>query len=114
MMFLGNPEFECDLTDIDFARIADAMGLTGFHVDDPAEAARVTEAALAHPGAALIEAVIDPNEPFLPPKRMQTYVENLRRRSTKPRLAPTKSGRRGSASPPTPCSRTERGGSFRT
>jgi pyruvate dehydrogenase (quinone) len=77
MMFLGNPEFECDLTDIDFAKVAGAMGLKGFHVEDPAEAARVAEAALAHPGAALIEAVIDPNEPFLPPKRMEKYVENL-------------------------------------
>ena len=77
MMFLGNPEYECDLTDIDFAKVAEAMGIRGFHVDDPAEASRVAEAALAHPGAALIEAVIDPNEPFLPPRRMEKYVENL-------------------------------------
>ncbi len=77
MMFLGNVEYECDLTDIDFAKVAEGMGLKAWHVEDPAECARVAGEALAHPGAALIEAVIDPDEPFLPPKRRQKYVDNL-------------------------------------
>jgi pyruvate dehydrogenase (quinone) len=77
MMFLGNPEYECDLTPIDFVKVAEGMGLRGFHVDDPDAAARIAEQALAHPGPALIEAEIDPNEPFLPPRRIEKYVKNL-------------------------------------
>lgn len=77
MLFLGNPEYECDLTDIDFVKAAEAMGIKGWRVEDPADCARVAEEALAHSGAALIEAVIDPNEPLLPPKRMEKYAENL-------------------------------------
>ncbi len=43
---LGNPEFECDLQPIDFARIAEACGATGFRVDDPAEVATAIHRAL--------------------------------------------------------------------
>ena len=35
--------------------------------------------ALAHPGPVLVEAVIDPAEPLLPPKRMAKYADNLKR-----------------------------------
>jgi pyruvate dehydrogenase (quinone) len=77
MMFLGNPEYECDLTDIDFVQLAEAMGIKAWHVEDPGACGAIADAALAHDGAALIEAVIDPNEPFLPPKRREKYVENM-------------------------------------
>ena len=77
MMFLGNVEYECDLTPIDFVKVAEACGIRGWHVDAGADAARVAEEALAHPGAALIEAVVDPNDPLLPPKRIEKYVSNL-------------------------------------
>jgi pyruvate dehydrogenase (quinone) len=77
MMFLGNVEFECDLTDIDFAKVAEACGLRAWRVERGADCAGVADEALAHPGAALIEAVVDPNEPLLPPKRNDKYVENL-------------------------------------
>ena len=77
MQFLGNPEFACDLTPIDFVKIAEGFGIRGFHVEDPADCGAVLDAALAHDGPALVEAVIDANEPFLPPKRMESYVQNL-------------------------------------
>lgn len=77
MMFLGNPEYECDLTDIDFAKVAEACGIRAWRVEASADSERVAEAALAHPGAALIEAVVDPNEPLLPPKRIEKYAKNL-------------------------------------
>ena len=35
------------------------------------------DALFAAPGPALLEALVDPNEPLLPPKRMPKYVENL-------------------------------------
>lgn len=77
MMFLGNPEYECDLTDIDFAKVAEACGIRAWRVEASSDFERVAEAALAHPGAALIEAVVDPNEPLLPPKRIEKYAKNL-------------------------------------
>src|SRR3954467_2197476 len=64
MMFLGNPEYECDLTPIDFVKVAEAWGKKGWRVEAAADAAEVAEAALAHQGAALIQAVVDPNEPL--------------------------------------------------
>ena len=77
MMFLGNPEYECDLQPIDFAKAAEAMGLRGTRIDDPQQCGSVLAAALAERGAVLVEAPVDPNEPLLPPKRMPKYVENL-------------------------------------
>lgn len=77
MMFLGNVEYECDLTDIDFVKVAEACGIRGWRVEASADSARVAEEALAHPGAALVEATVDANEPLLPPKRVEKYAKNL-------------------------------------
>ncbi|WP_298236184.1 thiamine pyrophosphate-dependent enzyme [uncultured Azohydromonas sp.] len=79
MMFLGNPEFECALQPIDFVKLAEAFGLRGWRVERAEDCGAVLDAALAHPGAALVEAVIDPSEPLLPPKRMPKYAHNLRK-----------------------------------
>jgi pyruvate dehydrogenase (quinone) len=68
MVFLGNPEYGCDLQPIDFALFAQACGGTGFRVDNPAECRRVIEEALSTPGPVIVEAVVDPLEPPLPPK----------------------------------------------
>ncbi len=77
MMFLGNPEYECDLTPIDFVKVAEGFGIRGFCVEDPAQSGAVLEQALAEPGPALVEAIINPNDPLLPPKRMEEYAKNL-------------------------------------
>ncbi|HLH92220.1 MAG TPA: thiamine pyrophosphate-dependent enzyme [Xanthobacteraceae bacterium] len=68
MVFLGNPEFVCDLQPIDFATVARGFGVTGFSVDDPARCGEVLRQALATPGPVLVEAVVDQNEPPMPPK----------------------------------------------
>jgi pyruvate dehydrogenase (quinone) len=68
MVFLGNPEYGCDLQPIDFAAVARACGGQGFTVDDPARCGEVLDRALATPGPVLIEAVVDPFEPPLPAK----------------------------------------------
>lgn len=77
LMFLGNPEYECDLQPIDFAKVAEAMGLRAFRVSRADECGPALDAALACDGPALVEASVDPNEPLLPAKRMRKYVENL-------------------------------------
>jgi pyruvate dehydrogenase (quinone)/pyruvate oxidase len=66
MVFLGNPEYGCELQPIDFAAFARACGGAGFTVDDPETCGQVLEAALSTPGPALVEAVVDPYTPPLP------------------------------------------------
>ena len=68
MAFLGNPTYECDLTPIHFADFARACGGAGFTIDDPGECGEILDEALRTPGPAIIEAIVDPNEPPLPPK----------------------------------------------
>lgn len=68
MVFLGNPEYGCELEPIDFAAVARAFGATGLTIEDPAECGAILDQALATPGPVLIEAVVDPFEPPLPPK----------------------------------------------
>ncbi len=68
MVMLGNPEFACELQPIDFAKYAAACGGDGFHVEDPADCGGVMDEFLKSPGPAVLEAVVDPNEPPMPPK----------------------------------------------
>jgi pyruvate dehydrogenase (quinone)/pyruvate oxidase len=68
MVFLGNPEYGCELQPIDFAAVARACGATGFTITDPRECGRVLDEALATPGPVVVEAVVDPYEPPLPAK----------------------------------------------
>lgn len=77
MLFLGNPEFACELAPIDFARAAEAMGMKGLRTDDPDRLAVVLDEAFAHDGPVLVDAVVDPNEPMLPPKRREQYMKHL-------------------------------------
>jgi pyruvate dehydrogenase (quinone) len=68
MVFLGNPEYVCDLHPIDFAAFARACGAKGMSVERPEECRRVLEEALATPGPVVVEALVDPNEPPMPPR----------------------------------------------
>lgn len=68
MVFLGNPEFGCDLQPIDFGAYARACGAAGYTISDPANCGRLVEEALSIPGPVVIEALVDPYEPPMPPK----------------------------------------------
>jgi pyruvate dehydrogenase (quinone) len=68
MVFLGNPEYGCDLHPIDFSAFARACGGTGYSVDDPARCGDMIQEFLRTPGPALLEAAIDPLTPPLPAK----------------------------------------------
>ena len=85
MVFLGNPEFGCDLQPIDFVGVARACGAQGYSIEDPAKCGETLKAALATPGPVLIEAVVDPNEPPMPPKatlRQMTHLAESLARGT--------------------------------
>jgi pyruvate dehydrogenase (quinone) len=68
MVFLGNPEYVCDLQPIDFAAFARACGAQGFSIERPEECGRMLDEALNTPGPVVIEAIVDPHEPPMPPK----------------------------------------------
>ncbi len=67
MVFLGNPEYGVELQPIDFVAFAHACGGTGFRIEDPAHCGAILDQALAVPGPVIIEAVVDPYEPPMPP-----------------------------------------------
>jgi pyruvate dehydrogenase (quinone) len=68
LVLSANPQFGVDLQPIDFAAYARACGAAGYCIDDPRHCERTLREALAHPGPAVVEAVVDANEPPLPGK----------------------------------------------
>jgi pyruvate dehydrogenase (quinone) len=68
MVLEGNPQFGVELQPIDFSSVATACGATGYTIEEPAQAEEMLRAALTHPGPAVVQAVIDPNEPPMPGK----------------------------------------------
>ncbi len=64
----SNPQFGVELQPIDFAAYARACGAGGFTLEDPKDAEKVLAEALAYPGPAVVQAVVDPNEPPMPGK----------------------------------------------
>jgi pyruvate dehydrogenase (quinone)/pyruvate oxidase len=83
MVFLGNPEYGCDLHPIDFSLFAEACGGTGITIEDPAECGDALDAALAMAGAGVVAGVGDPREPPMPAKvtlkQMTHFAESLLR-----------------------------------
>lgn len=77
MVFLGNPEYGCDLSPINFAALAQACGGTGFRIENPKDCGRILEEALRTKGPVLIDAIVDPNEPPMPPKVTFDQAEKL-------------------------------------
>jgi pyruvate dehydrogenase (quinone)/pyruvate oxidase len=68
MVFLGNPEYGCELQPIDFAAFARACGGVGLTVDDPAQCGATLDEALQTNGPVIVEAVVDPFTPPAPAK----------------------------------------------
>jgi pyruvate dehydrogenase (quinone) len=66
IVFEGNPEFGVELQPIDFAGYAMNCGAAGYTINRPEEAESVLKDALAHRGPAVIQAVVDANEPPMP------------------------------------------------
>ncbi len=77
MVFLGNPEYGCELQAIDFPAVAKGFGLSSFAIDDPAQCAGTLQQALATKGPVLVEATVDPHEPPMPPKIKLKQAEHL-------------------------------------
>jgi pyruvate dehydrogenase (quinone) len=67
MKSIGIIEFGTDLKNPDFAKIAEASGLLGLHVDKPAQLGDALKKALAHDGPALVEVMVNRMELSIPP-----------------------------------------------
>lgn len=83
LVFLGHPEYVCDLEPIDFSKVAEACGLNAELIENPETCGAQLRSAFARPGPGLVEAVVDPHEPPMPPsvdlKQMAHFAEALAR-----------------------------------
>jgi pyruvate dehydrogenase (quinone)/pyruvate oxidase len=68
MVFLGNPEFGVELQPIDFAKVAEACGGLGYRVSQVSELRVALQSALQSRQPAVVEVLVDPNEPPMPSK----------------------------------------------
>lgn len=66
MVLDANPEYGVDLQPIDFAKYAEAAGAAGYTIHDPKDAEATLRKALQHDGPAVVEAIVDQQEPPLP------------------------------------------------
>jgi pyruvate dehydrogenase (quinone)/pyruvate oxidase len=77
MVFLGNPEYGVTLNPIDFVKFAEACGGVGFRCEKRKEVRGALEEALRSKRPALVEAVVDPYEPPMPPRLGLKQVEHM-------------------------------------
>jgi pyruvate dehydrogenase (quinone)/pyruvate oxidase len=77
MAFLGNPQFGVELAGIDFNRVAEACGLRGVRIEEPARCGEQMAEALAAPGPAVIEVLVDPHEMPLTPTINPQHAKHL-------------------------------------
>jgi pyruvate dehydrogenase (quinone) len=64
----GIAEVAVELVNPDFSKVAAAIGLTSFRVEDPADLHSTIETALATEGPVLVDVLTSPNEVSVPPK----------------------------------------------
>lgn len=66
MEVAGLPDFQTDLKNPNFAKMAEAIGIMGVRIENPADISSGLKKALEHSGPALIDVVTDPNAVSLP------------------------------------------------
>lgn len=67
MKAAGILDFATELNNPNFAKLAEAAGLLGLRAEDPADVKPMIERALAHPGPALVDVVVNRQELAMPP-----------------------------------------------
>lgn len=68
IVFLGNPQYGVQLQSADWIGWARAAGAEGYHVENPTKIRDVMREFLSSRHPAILEAVVDPNEPPMPAK----------------------------------------------
>jgi pyruvate dehydrogenase (quinone) len=77
MMVDGLPDYQTDNGNVDYAAIAQAAGLLGIRIEQPADILTGLAEALAHPGPALIDLVTDPYALSMPPHITAAQVKGF-------------------------------------
>ena len=68
MKVSGFPLYGVDLKNPNFAKMAEAIGILGIRVEDPAEVKPAIKKALEQNGPVLLDVLVNPSELSLPPK----------------------------------------------
>jgi pyruvate dehydrogenase (quinone) len=63
----GFLNYGTDLANPNFAQMAEAIGIKGIRIEDPADVEAGVAEALAHPGPVVVDAVVAPEELAMPP-----------------------------------------------
>jgi pyruvate dehydrogenase (quinone)/pyruvate oxidase len=83
MAFLGNPQYGVELQPVDFTKVAEACGLRGVRIEDPARVGDQLSEALSLDGPVLIEAIVDPHDmpltPTINPEHAKGFAWGLAR-----------------------------------
>jgi pyruvate dehydrogenase (quinone) len=77
------PHFGCELKNPNFAAMAQAIGIEGVRIEDPADVRPAIERAMKHNGPILIDAVTDPDVLSMPPKATIKQAEGFALAMTK-------------------------------
>lgn len=77
MEVAGLPDWQTDLKNPNFAKVAEAIGIMGVRIEDPGDLRSGLKKALDHSGPALIDVVTDPNALSLPSHITAGQVERF-------------------------------------
>lgn len=81
MAVAGLADWQTDMYNPDFARIAQAMGMPGYNINKPEEVPNALKVALATEGPVLLNVITDPNALAMPPKvefsQMLGFAESM-------------------------------------
>jgi len=77
IVFLGNPEYACDLHPIDFAKFAEACGGVGITVEKPEDLKAAYANAFRCGQPCVIEVVVNPFEPPMPARITLKQAEHF-------------------------------------
>jgi pyruvate dehydrogenase (quinone) len=77
MAFLGNPQYGVELAPVDFSKVAEACGVRGVRIEEPARVGDQLAEALRQPGPAVIEAIVDPHEMPMTPTINKEHAKGV-------------------------------------
>lgn len=77
MEVAGLPDWQTDLKNPNFAKLADAIGIKSVRIEDPADLRSELKQAFQHSGPTLIDVLTDPNALSLPSHITAKEVEGF-------------------------------------
>ncbi|MDB5150153.1 MAG: ubiquinone-dependent pyruvate dehydrogenase [Mucilaginibacter sp.] len=83
MEVMGLPDFQVDMMDPDFTKVAEAMGIKGINIDDPEQLESGLHDAFSFNGPVLVNVHTDPSALALPPKIDLNMIKGMALSMTK-------------------------------